>query len=250
MVYYGIKDCAKLAFYKKSDGKLFAYFPFGNSMTIGVTGDKVEAMANGSTIITWQANRKATAQIDTQVISPKLLAIVLGATSETQATGNMVQFETGKVETSTPTFTLKETPSTATLSVFLTESDGATVISELTAIGSAPTDTQYSITDKVITLSSANAGKNILCIYAKDGVNIEKTTIKANEFSQAFRIVGLGKVKGVDGVERLQQIDIPSATAQSNADFQYSSDSASNFSFTFDLAADPVTMELVSFKSL
>ena len=113
-----------------------------------------------------------------------------------------------------------------------------------------PTDTQYSITNKVITLSSANAGKNILCIYAKDGVNIEKTTIKANEFSQAFRIVGLGKVKGVDGVERLQQIDIPSATAQSNADFTYSSSDASNFSFTFDLAADPVTMELVSFKSL
>jgi hypothetical protein len=250
MINYGVKDCAKLAFYKKSDNSLFAYFPFGNSMNIGITGDKVEALANGTTIITWQANRKGTVQIDTQVISPKLLAIVLGATNSTEASGTIAQFETGKIGTSAPTFTLAETPSTATLSVFLTESDGATVKSELTAIGSAPTAAQYSISGKVITVHADNAGKNILCIYAKDGTNIDKTVIKSNEFAQAFKIVGLGTVKGVDGVEHLQEINIPNATAQSNADFTYSSTDASNFSFTFDLAQDPVTNEMVSFKTL
>ena len=32
MITYGIKDAARVAFYKKSDGKLAAYFPFGNSL--------------------------------------------------------------------------------------------------------------------------------------------------------------------------------------------------------------------------
>lgn len=250
MINYGVKNMAKLAFYSKDDDKLFAYFPFGNSMTVSITGDKVEALANGTTIITWAANRKATAQIDTQVISPKLLAIVLGATNSTEASGTIAQFETGKIGTVAPTFTLAEDVSVGTLSVFLTESDGATVKSELSVVASAPTAAQYSISGKVITVHSDNAGKNILCIYAKDGTNIDKTVIKADEFSKAFKIVGLGEVTGVDGVRHLQEINIPSATSQTNADFTYSSADASSFSFTFDLAADPVTMEMISFKTL
>lgn len=250
MINYGVKNCAKLAFYKKSDGTLAAYFPFGNSMTISVTGDKVEANAQGTTIITWAANRKATMSLDTQVISSRLLAIVLGAISETEASGTLAVFESDKIGTSSPTYTLKETPSVGTLSVFLTESDGATVIKELTAIPSAPTDVQYSVSNKIITVNSTNAGKNILCIYAKDGTNLEKITVKGDVFAEAYRVKGVGLVKGVDGVERFQEINIPSATAQSNTDFTYSASDASNFSFTFDLSADPVTMELFSFKSL
>lgn len=250
MINYGVKNCAKLAFYKKSDNSLFAYFPFGNSMKIGVTGDKVEATANGSTIVTWQANRKSTCQIESQTISPRLLTIILGATNTTEASGTIAQFETGVIGTSSPNFTLAATPSTGTLSLFITESDGATVKTELTAIDSNPSDIQYSISGKVITVSSSNVGKNILAIYAKDGTDIDVVTVKANEFSQAFKIVGIGLVKGVDGVERIQAINIPNATAQSNIDFTYSSSDASNFSFTFDLAADPVTQELFSLKTL
>lgn len=250
MVYYGIKNCCKLAFYNKSTGALAAYFPFGNTLTVSITGDNVEAMANGSAIINWASNRKATAKLDTQTISPKLLMIVLGATNSTLASGTMVQFENGIIASATPTFTLAENVSTGTLSVFLTEADGATVISELTAIGSNPDATQYSIAGKIITVNAANASKNILCIYAKDGVNIDQITIKANEFSAPYRICGLGVVRGVDSIDRLQEINIPSATAQSNAEFTYSADSPSSFSFTFDLSADPITQELVSFKSL
>lgn len=250
MVNYGIKNCCKLAFYKKSTGALAAYFPFGNSLSINITGDSVEALANGSTIITWQANRKAQASLESQTISPKLLTIVLGATNTTLANGTMVQFESGKTGSFSPTYTLAESVSTGTLSVFLTEADGATVISELTSVASNPDVTQYSISGKEITVNASNANKNILCIYAKDGTNIDKITISANQFSEAYKIVGLGVVRGVDGVDRLQEVNIPSATAQSNVDFTYSSENPSSFRFTFDLAADPVTQELVSFKSL
>jgi hypothetical protein len=250
MINYGIKNCAKLAFYKKSTGTLAAYFPFGNSMNISVTGDKVEAQANGTTIITWAANRKATMGLNTQVISSKLLAIILGAVEETVASGTLAVFDSGKTGSSSPTFTLSETPSTGTLSVFLTEADGATVKTTLEAVASNPTDTQYSISNKIITVSANNANKNILAIYAKDGTNIDKMTIKGNVFAEAYRVTGVGLVKGVDGVERFQEINIPSVTAQSNTDFTYDSSNASSFDFTFDLAADPVTFELFSFKSL
>jgi len=250
MINYGVKNACKLLFRKKADNSIFAYFPFGNSMSINVTGDKVEANAQGTTIITWAANRKATMSLETQVISSKLLTIILGATATTEETGTMAQFETGKFGASSTTFTIQKTPSVGTMSVFLTESDGATIISELTAIESAPTAAQYSISGKVITTNAANVGKPVLVVYAEDGTNLDKMTIKADEFSSAYQITAIGLVKGVDGVERLQEINIPSATAQTNADFTYSASDASNFNFTFDLAADPVTMELFSFKSL
>ncbi len=250
MVYYGVKNACKMAFYKKSDGSLAAYFPFGNSMSINVTGDSVEAQAQGSTIITWASNRRATATINTQTISSRLMAIVLGATTTTESSGNIIRFQTGKIGTSSATFTLDDTPATSTLSVFITEDDGATVKSELTSIGSNPSETQYSITDKVITVNSAHAGKPILCIYGKAGTNIEKVTVSADKFAEAYEIKALGLVKTVNGEEKLQEIHIPNATAQTNADFTYDASNPSDFSFTFDLASDPVTMELFSFRSV
>lgn len=247
---YGVKSMMKLCFYDKSTDKLFAYFPFGNSMTISVTGDKVEAMANGTTAVTWSSNRKASAQLETQIISPKLLAIVLGATHAENQTGNMAHYEGGKLGSAAPTFTLQETPALGTLSVFLVKNDGATVISELTAVASSPTASQYSIEGKIITTHVTNAGANVLCIYAKAETTLEKTTIKADEFAKAFRITGVGLVKGIDGVERLQSVQIPNATAQSNMDFTYSSSDAASFNFSLDLAADPVTQELFSLITL
>lgn len=250
MEYYGVKNACKLAFYKKSDGSLAAYFPFGNSISINVTGDKAEATAQGTTIITWASNRKATATIETQTISSRLLAIVLGATSSVESTGHIIQFQSGKIGSSSPTFTLNDTPASATLSVFLVEDDGATVKSELTVVGSTPSESQYSITNKVITVNAAHADKPILCVYGKEGTNIEKVTIAADKFAEAYQIKALGLVKTVNGTEKLQEINIPNATAQTNADFTYDASNPSNFSFVFDLAADPVTMELFSFRSL
>ena len=84
---------------------------------------------------------------------------------------------------------------------FLTEDDGATIKSELTAIGSNPSESQYSISDKVITVNSANAGKNILCIYGKEGTNIEKITIAADKFAEAYEIRAIGTVKTVKALK-------------------------------------------------
>ena len=248
--YYGVKNAARMAFYNKSTGALAAYFPFGNAMSIEITGDKVEALAQGTTAITWQSGRKGTAKIDTDVISNKLMTIILGAANTTVANGNMVQFESKIAGTSSPTVTLSATPSTGTLSVFLTEADGATVISELTAVASAPTAVQYSVSGTTITLHTDNAGKPILLIYAKDGSNIEQMEIKANQFASAYKIVAIGVVKDINGIEKFQEITLPNATAQSNASFTYSATDKSSFSFTFDLAADPLTQNLVVFKSL
>lgn len=249
-MYYGVKNFAKLAFYDLETNKLAAYFPFGNSFGISITGDSVEATANGATIITWQANRKGTMSLDSQTMSPKLLTIILGATYSKEATGTIVQYETGKIDSTTGKFSIKNKPESATLSVFLVKGDGATIIKELEASVAAPTADQYSISDKEITVHADNKGANILCIYAKAGTDIEKVVIKSSEFSKPYRVVGLGVVRGVDKIDRLQEIDIKSATSQSNIDFTYSATEASSFSMTFDLAADPVTDEMVIFKTL
>lgn len=249
MQYYGVKNCAKLAFYEKDTGKLAAYFPFGNSMTISITGETAEATAQGSTIITWQQGRKGTMTLETQVISPRLLTIILGAISETHDVGVMTVFDNGQIK-SDGTFKLQKTPSVGTLSVFLTEQDGATIITELTPTESDPDNTQYIIEDDVIRVSDANKGAYILAVYAEDVQNLEEITVKANVFPKSYEIKGVGLVKDVTGVERFQEIHIYNATAQSNVDFTYSASEPSNFTFTFDLAANPVDMKMVSFKNL
>ena len=246
MEFYGVNGAVKIAFYNKTDGKLALYFPSANRLGISVTGEVKEALASGVTAVTWQANRKATVQLDTQLISPRLLTIVLGAVETNETNGNFTQFQTGRIDSTTATFVLDENPAVGTLTVFLTEEDGKTIKSELTlAIATPPSATEYKINGKTLTLHNSNKGKAILCIYAKEGTNITKLAIKSDTYASPYKMVCLGTVRQESGVDKLVEITIPTLTAQSNMDLTYDSENPSSFSFTFDVAKDPVTNEMI-----
>lgn len=246
MEFYGVNGAVKIAFYNKTDGKLALYFPSANSLALNVTGEVKEALASGVTAVTWQANRKATVKLDTQLISPRLLTIVLGAVETTEANGNFAVFETGKIDVATATYSLGSAPATGTLSVFIVENDGKTVKSELTATTNAtPLATEYKITGQQITLEASQAGNNILCVYAKAGTNITRLAIKADTYASPYKMVCLGTVRQESGVDKLVEITVPTLTAQSNMDLTYDSNNPSSFSFTFDVSKDPVTNEMI-----
>lgn len=246
MEFYGINGACKIAFYNKTDNSLALYFPSANSLGISVTGEVKEALASGVSAISWQSGRKATVKMDTQLISPRLLTIILGATETTEGSGTFAQFETGRIDSTTATFNLANTPSVGTVSVFLTENDGKTVKSELTLMaGASPTATEYKITGQQITVDASNKGKPILVIYAKDGTNITRLAIKANQYASPYKMVCLGTVRQESGVDKLTEITIPQLTAQSNIDLTYDSANPSSFSFTFDVNKDPVTDEMI-----
>jgi hypothetical protein len=250
MEFFGIQNACKLAFYNKTDGKLALYFPSANKFGLNLTGEVKEALANGSTAITWQANRKGTMALDTQLISPRLLTIILGAVETTEATGNITQFETGRIDSSTSTFSLANAPATGTLTVFLTEADGKTVKSELSvAAGASPTASEYKISGQVITVDASNQGKPILCIYAKAGTNITKLVIKSNVYASPYKVVALGTVR-TEATDKLCEITLPSITFQSNTGFDFDSANPSSFSFTADLSADPVTNNMIEMRYL
>lgn len=251
MEFFGIANPAKLCFYDLTTGKLALYMPTPNAFSMSVTGEVKEALAGGVSAIQWQANRKATAKIDSQLISSKLLTIMLGAVETTEASGTFAQYETGKIDSSTATFNLTNAVSVGTLSVFLTENDGKTVKTELTlAAGSTPGATEYKISGQQLTFDASNKGKPVLCIYAKDGVNITRQSIKADVYSKAYKIQALGGARLESGVDKLVEITLPKATAQSNMDITFDASSPSQFSFTLDLAADPVTQELIVMRYL
>lgn len=204
------------------------------------------ALAQGSPVISWQAGRKATVKIDSDLISPRLLTIILGAVETTESTGNMTQMETGKIDSATATYSLQSASAVGTLSVFLTEADGKTVKSELTVAGGAsPTASEYKITGQSIAFDASNKGQNVLCIYAKAGVNITKLAIKASQYASPYKLIALGQVRLESGIDKLVEITIPTLVAQSNMDLSFDSANPSKFSFTFDVNKDPVTDELI-----
>lgn len=250
MEYFGIQNACRLAFYNKSDNKLALYFPSANKFGLNVTGEVKEALAQGSTAISWQANRKGTMSLESNLISPRLLTIVLGAIETTEATGNIAQFETGRIDSTTATFSLANAPATGSLTVFQTEADGKTVKSEFTvAAGATPTATEYKISGQVITFDASNKGKSILCIYAKAGTDITKLVVKSNVYASPYRLVALGTVR-TEISDKLAEITLPSITFQSNTNLDFDASNPSAFSFTADLAADPVTSNMIEMRFL
>lgn len=246
MQFYGINGACKIAFYNKTDGKLALYFPSANSLGISVTGDVKEALASGVSAVSWQSGRKMQVKMDSQLISPRLLTIILGAVETTEGTGNFAQMETGKIDSTTATYALTSAPATGTLTVFLVENDGKTVKTELTvAAGSTPTASEYKVSGQTITVDASNKGANILCIYAKAGTNITRLSVKSTQYASPYKMVCLGTVRQEDGVDKLVEMTVPQLTAQSNVDLTYSADSPSSFSFTFDVNKDPVTDEML-----
>ncbi len=243
---YGVYGATKLCFYDLQTGKLAMYFPSANSFGFSLTGESQEILEAGSPALTFQGGRKGTLQIDTSIISPKLLTIMLGAVETNEASGNFAQYETGKVDGTTATFSLATAPATGTLSVFILEDDGRTVKTELTvAAGASPTATEYKITGQTITFEATNKNKAILCTYAKAGTNITKVAIKSDTYAKAYKVQGLGQVRQLSGVDALVEITVPQATAQSNMDLTFSAESPSTFSFTMDLGKDPISNEMI-----
>lgn len=184
--------------------------------------------------------------MDTQIISPRLLTIILGAVETTEGTGNFAQFETGKIDSTSATFSLQNAPATGTLSVFIVEADGKTVKSELAVTTNpSPLATEYKISGQQLTFEASVKGQNVLCIYAKAGTNITRLAIKSNTYASPYKMVCLGTVRQESGIDKLTEITIPTLVAQSNVDLTYDSANPSSFSFTFDVNKDPVTDEMI-----
>jgi hypothetical protein len=246
MEFYGVQGACKIAFYNKTDNKLALYFPSANSLGISVSGETKEALAAGVTAITWSANRKMSIKLDTQLISPRLLTLILGAVETTEVNGNFAVFETGKIDSATATYSLGSAPAVGTLSCFITEADGKTVKTELTvAAGATPLVGEYKISGQTITVDASYKGQPILCIYAKAGTNITRLAIKADTYASPYKMVCLGTVRQESGVDKLVEITVPTLTAQSNMDLTYDSQNPSSFSFTFDVSKDAVTNEML-----
>lgn len=243
---YGVYGPSKLCFYDLQTGKLAMYFPSANSFGFNLTGESKEILEAGSPALIFQGNRKGTVKLDTQIISAKLLSIMLGAVETNEANGNFAQYETYKVDGTTATVSLANAPATGTLSVFILENDGRTVKSELTvAAGATPTSTEYKISGQTITFEATNKNKPVLCTYAKAGTNITKIAIKSDVYAKPYKIVALGQVRQLSGTDALVEITVPQATAQSNIDLTYSSSDPSSFSFTMDLGKDPISNEML-----
>lgn len=243
---YGVYGATKLCFYDLQTGKLAMYFPSANSFGFSLTGESKEILEAGSPALTFQGGRKGTVKIDTQIISPKLLTIMLGAVETTEATGNFAQYETYKIDGTTSTVSIANAPATGTLSVFLMEEDGRTIKTELTvASGATPTASEYKISGQTINFDASNKNKPVLCTYAKAGSNITRLAIKSDVYAKAYKVQALGQVRQSSGVDALVEITVPQATAQSNMDLTFSAESPSSFSFTMDLGKDPISNDMI-----
>jgi hypothetical protein len=232
----GIKDAARLMFIDPATNKPVLYYPYANSLQIQISSESVSAQAGGSDKITWAYGKKGTATLSCAVVPLKMLAMFLGATETTNATVGKPYIDAG-VLTGT-SYALQDTPKAGSLTVFLCETDNKTIISELSATGGAPSDSQYSISGNTITVSAGNSGKNLLCYYVKDLTGKSKFEIKSTVFSGGYRIEGITSMKMEDGTVKAYKLTLPVATPTPNGDLTFSASQPSEFSLTLDLTSD------------
>lgn len=232
----GIKDAAKLMFVDPATNKPVLYYPYANSLQIQISSESVAAQAGGSDKIKWAFGKTGTATLSCAVVPLKMLAMFLGATETSNTTVGKPYVDAGAL--SGTSYTLQDTPKSGSLTVFLCENDNKTIISELTATASAPSDTQYSITGTTITVSAGNSGKNLLCYYVKDLTGKNRFEVKGNVFSGGYRIEGITSMKMEDGSVKAYKLTLPVATPTPNGDLTFSASQPSEFSLTLDLTPD------------
>jgi hypothetical protein len=99
------------------------------------------------------------------------------------------------------TVTIKETPLTGTLKVYVIADNGRDIVNELTAGTPGTTATAYSIATKVITVNSSIAqGTYIKVLYDyTTGANAQKVRVTAKDFPGYCRVSGTGYVLDESG---------------------------------------------------
>ncbi len=244
---YGIKDSANVTIKKKSDGSIFLYADYATTSTNEWKASNVYAKSKDVNAIRWDYGREGTLKLEFEIFDLKLISMLVGSEFKT-GSNNIYTREVLNVS-SGHTITLTETPIESSLQVFKLDSDGITNLAELTVGDPSASETQYSISDKTITLNETafKEGDKISVFYIKPSSESRQLVINADKFAENFEVIGDTYIRGTDGVDEFVQIDFLNCKPKSNFTISMSASQVTKLSIEFDILKDTKSSDMATY---
>lgn len=251
---YGMKEVANVIFFDIDPNSETYKKPVAFLDTLKVSSIENEsetAEARGgrgnNKLMTWDYGRTANLSISDALLSDTTIAMLAGSQmkSENIRVVGREQFgkeddvkkltESGTTGAYTYTFTLDETPTAGTLTVY-NYKDGL-IVDEI-VIDSAD------IVGSVVTFDSAVLVNDVMAFYEyviATGAN--QIVFSGEKFPSTYRVVGETLVRGEDGVDRRMQFEIPKAKMQSTFSLTMDVENVATFDFTLEVLMDAKSRE-------
>lgn len=244
---YGIKDSANVTIKRKSDGKVFLYADYATTSTNEWQASNVYAKSKDVNAIRWDYGREGTLKLEFEIFDLKLISMLVGSEFE-KGTNNIYIREVLTVS-NTNTVTLSDTPVSGNLQVFTLDEDGITNILELSDGEPETNQDEYSIQDKVITVSSTafKEGDKLCVYYLKSADQTRQLKIDANKFAENFEVIGDTYIRGTNGVDEFVQIDFLNCKPKSDFTITMDAANVTTLSIEFDLLKDTNSSDMATY---
>ncbi len=236
---FGIKEVMSLAITDYVSKAPIAYIPYATETTVGTTSERLDLKGGQGnySLTSWDHTKEMSLNINLPLVDLTLLGHLTGSGMTTGAT-TAHDDDLYITEGATPTITLKATPISGTLKLYVMNSD-YDIGEEQLAGTPASTPNKYSITGKTVTLNgtTAPAGTKILAMYDyTTDANANLITVLADKFNEFVRVTGTGVWRNtVSGADEVVSFDFKKVKFKPNFTLTQSSTDATSLDLEADL---------------
>lgn len=217
---HGIKDSANFTIIKKGAGmgKPLIYADYSTQSSNEWSADSVYAMSKSTRAIRWDYNKQSTLKATLEVFDLKWLSLLTGSDFVSGVTSTLKR-DVLEVN-ATNKVTLKATPKTGSLSIFLLDTDNLSHLTEQTLGTPATNVNEYSVaTGTEITFNATTAPEKtkVVCYYLADTTaTAQKMVIKANAFPFNVEVYSDTMIRDTDGLDKFVQLHYLNCKAKGN----------------------------------
>jgi len=243
---FAIVDVVDFAVMKASNKDLLFTVDYATNVGFSTTTERLDIRGGLGAPIRVSADHSRTSEFTSELplIDIGMLGVKLGkAAVKGAATAPM--FERLQVAKSSKV-TLKQTPKTGTLKVYVLALNGRDIVSELTADTTASAADKYAINGKEITVhNTITEGTYLRCAYDyTSGANTQLVRVTADDFPFDVRITGRGYGKDESG--NISPVAFIVHRAKPTPDFEmtFANGQATNINFNCTMLATLIDNEM------
>jgi hypothetical protein len=243
---FAIVDVVDFAVMKASNKDLLFTVDYATSVGFSTTSERLDIRGGLGAPIRVSADHSRTGEFTSELplVDINALGVKLGKLAvKGAATAPML--ERLQVAKSSKV-TLKQTPETGTLKVYVLASNGRDIVSKLTADTTASAADKYAINGKEITVhNTITEGTYLRCVYDyTSGANTQLVRVTADDFPFDVRITGRGYGKDESG--NIAPVAFIVHRAKPTPDFEmtFANGQATNINFNCTMLATLIDNEM------